>query len=154
MPTERMADRAKIRELLLRSRTDADSHIDKIRAADPLTYDTLHEELYDYVLAKFLLEPSDKPEDDNFNALAELSLAKSQKVSPELVEEFDTAQSCDGATSSMAKKVLLYMAIQKALNIELPAAESARVKTMQDLSRMVWNTLTAAEEWRGRMEIK
>ncbi len=45
-------------------------------------------------------------------------------------------------------------AIQKALNIELPATESARVKTMQDLSRMVWNTLTAAEEWRGRMEIK
>ena len=94
-----MEDRAAIRKLLLRSRREADAHMETIRSADPLTYDLLHEELYRYILVKFLLTDEDRPENDSFADLTELSLAKSMKVSPALVEEFDTAQSCDGATS-------------------------------------------------------
>ncbi len=146
-----MKDRTAIRNLLLRSRREAEQHMEIIRSADPLTYEVLHEELYRFVLIKFLLQDEDRPENDSFPELAELSLAKSMKVSPALVEEFDAAASCDGATSVMAKKVLLFMAIQRALNIELPALESARVQTMHDLSRMIWNTLKAAPEHAGRL---
>ena len=121
-----------------------------IRTADPLTYEILHEELYRYILVKFLLTDADRPANDSFADLTELSLAKSMKVSPALVEEFDTARSCDGATSAMAKKVLLYLAIQRALDIELPARESARARTMHDVSRMVWNTMRANPEYAGR----
>ena len=56
------------------------------------------------------------------------------------------------ATSAMAKKVLLYLAIQKALQIELPARESATVKTMHDVSRMVWNALYDNPEFAGKMQ--
>ncbi len=147
-----MEDRAAIRKLLLRSRREADAHMETIRSADPLTYDLLHEELYRYILVKFLLTDEDRPENDSFADLTELSLAKSMKVSPALVEEFDTAQSCDGATSAMAKKVLLYLAIQRALQIELPARESATVKTMHDVSRMVWNALYENPEFAGKMQ--
>ena len=126
--------------------------METIRNARPLTFPVLHEALYQYILVKFLLTDEDRPDSDSFHELAELSLAKSMKVSPALVEEFDTAQSCDGATSVMAKKVLLFMAIQKALGIELPALESARVKTMTELSQMVWNTLLREPGWAERME--
>ncbi|MBR3244151.1 MAG: hypothetical protein IKG70_05150 [Lachnospiraceae bacterium] len=146
-----MKDRSAIRNLLLRSRLEAEQHMENIRSADPLTYETLHEELYRFVLIKYLLSDEDRPDNDSFSDLAELSLSKSMKVSPALVEEFDAAASCDGATSVMAKKVLLFMAIQRELNIELPAAESARIKTMHDLSRMVWNTLKTSPENAGRL---
>ena len=119
----------------------------------PLNYDILQEQLRQYVLTKFLLTEEDAPADKSFDGLVELSLAKSMKISPELVEEFDTAKSCDGATSAMAKKVLLFMAIQRALKIELPALESARVKTLEDLSSMVWNTLAQQPEWRQKMDL-
>lgn len=148
-----MASRAEIRALLLRARKMADVHMSAIRAAQPLRYEFLHEQLYQYVLAKFLLTDEDRPEDGSFDALVELSLSKSMQVSPELVAQFDTAKSCDGATSAMAKKVLLFLAIQRALDIELPALESARVKTMDGLAAMVWNTLAGEPEWRKRMAV-
>ncbi len=147
-----MKDHTAVRNLLLRSRREAEQHMEIIRSADPLTYEVLHEELYRFVLIKFLLQDEDRPEDDSFPELAERSLAKSMKVSPALVEEFDAAASCDGATSVMAKKVLLFMAIQRALDIELPALESARVKTMHDLSRMIWNTLKASPGHASRLK--
>ena len=147
-----MTDRAEIRRLLLRSRRQADALMQEIQTARPLRYDMLHEQLYQYVLVKFLLTDKDRPADDSFDALVDISLAKSMSVSPELVAEFDTAKSCDGATSAMAKKVLLFMAIQKALSIDLPALESARVKTMGDLSAMVWNTLARDPERRKVMD--
>lgn len=124
-----------------------------IREANPLRYEFLHEQMYQYVLVKFLLTDEDRPKNDDFGALVELSLSKSMQVSPELVEQFDTAQSCDGATSAMAKKVLLFMAVQRALGIELPALESARVKSMSDLSAMAWNTLAQDASWREKMDL-
>lgn len=148
-----MTSRSEIRKLLLRARKLADVYISAIREARPLRYEFFHEQLYQYVLTKFLLTDANRPKDGSFDALAELSLSKSMRVSPELVEQFDTAKSCDGATSVMAKKVLLFMAIQRSLNIELPALESARVKTMDDLTTMVWRTLARKPEWHKRMSV-
>lgn len=148
-----MSSRAEIQKRLLRSRQQADGHMKTIQETIPLGYDVLREQLRQYVLDKFLLTEEDVPADGSFDGLVELSLSKSMKISPELVEEFDTAKSCDGATSAMAKKVLLFMAIQRALNIELPALESARVKTLEDLSAMVWNTLARQPEWHRKMDL-
>lgn len=148
-----MSNRTEIQKRLLRSRREADGHMNVICETVPLNYDILQEQLRQYVLTKFLLTEEDAPADKSFDGLVELSLAKSMKISPELVEEFDTAKSCDGATSAMAKKVLLFMAIQRALKIELPALESARVKTLEDLSSMVWNTLAQQPEWRQKMDL-
>jgi len=136
-----MNDRAAIRRLLLRSRKEADEHMNNIKNAESLSYDFVSEELKQYVLAKYLLTEEDYQTTDTFEGLTELSLSKSMQVSPDLVKEFDTAQSCDGATSAMAKKVLLFRAIERSLGIELPAMRSARIKTMNDFADMLWDTL-------------
>ena len=132
-----MEDRAAIRRLLLRSRRAADEHMTAIKEAQSLSYDFVKQQLTQYVLTKYLLTQEDLLTTDSFDGLTELSLSKSMQVSPELVKEFDTAQSCDGATSAMAKKVLLFRAIERALGIQLPAMRSARLKSMEDFAQML-----------------
>jgi hypothetical protein len=146
-----MSDRSHIRELLLHSRQAAARQMELIHTQRPLTYAYLHEHLFQYVLDKYMLQRKDCPPDESFNDLAERSLAGSMKISRDLVEEFDTARSCDGATSVMAKKVLLFLAIQRDLDIELPARESAQIKTMEDMTRMVWHTMAESTQWRQVM---
>lgn len=138
--------------MLLRARKEAQLHIDAICQADPLTFDLLDYELKQYILVKFLLTDDDVPESGSFDEIVEKSLAKSMHIHPSLVEEFDTAKSCDGATSAMAKKVLLFMSIERALGIQLPALESARVKTMDDISGMVYCTLERSSQWTQRLK--
>ena len=96
--------------------------------------------------------PTDAELPENFSALTELSLSNSMKISPELVKEFDLAKSCDGASSAMVKKVLLFMAIQRELGIELPAMASARITTVRALAELAWNEMRAAPQWEGRLE--
>lgn len=122
-----------------------------IKEAQSLSYDFVKQQLTQYVLTKYLLTQEDLLTTDSFDGLTELSLSKSMQVSPELVKEFDTAQSCDGATSAMAKKVLLFRAIERALGIQLPAMRSARLKSMEDFAQMLWDTLKESPDWSERM---
>ena len=147
-----MSDRAQIRRLLLRSRREADGHMEAIHNQAPLSQTFFLTHLRQYVLAKYLLTEEEAAQAGTFDGLVELSLSKSMQVSPELVAEFDTARSCDGTTSAMAKKVLLFMAIQRALEIELPAQASARIRTLDDLAQLAWDTLARSPAWTDRLE--
>ena len=140
-----------VKELILNSRRIAADDMAAIRSQSPLAKTFFSEKLRDFVLHKYMLvDVPDLPED--FSALTELSLARSLQISPELVKEFDLAKSCDGASSAMAKKVLLFMAIQRELGIELPARESARITSLQDLAELAWAEMLASPEWEGRLE--
>jgi hypothetical protein len=146
-----MADTEQIKELILSSKRLAAADMAAIKAAAPLTKAFFAETLRCYVLHKYMLDPAaELPE--NFSALTELSLARSMRISPELVKEFDLAKSCDGASSAMAKKVLLFMAIQRELGIELPAMESARLTTLAALAELAWGELEKSPAWEGKLE--
>ena len=140
-----------VRDTLLRSRTESRRQIERIYAAEPLGLPLLSDCLRSYVLARYLLTP-EEAEGVDFQALAELSLAKSVKLSPELVKEFDTARSCAGATSAMVKKTLLYLSIQKELHIELDAPKTPKVHSFEDFSRLVWDAMQRTDFWPPRME--
>ncbi len=115
-----MSSDERIKELILTSKKVAAADMAEIKSAIPLKKEFFARKLRDFVLHRYMLSPEDElPED--FGELTELSLAQSMRISPELVREFDLAKSCDGATSAMAKKVLLFMTIQRELGIELPA---------------------------------
>ena len=146
-----MAETEQIRELILSSKRLAAGDMAEIKAAAPLTKELFTEKLRDYVLHKYMLDPAAAlPED--FSALTDLSLARSMKISPELVREFDLARSCDGASSAMAKKVLLFMAIQRELGIELPAMASARITNLAALAELAWNELLKSPAWEGKLD--
>ena len=146
-----MSSNERIKELILSSKKVAAADMAEIKGAMPLKKDFFSRKLRDFVLHRYMLSPEDElPED--FGELTELSLSQSMKISPELVREFDLAKSCDGATSAMAKKVLLFMTIQRELGIELPAMESARLKSLSQLADMAWDEMLKAPDWNGKLE--
>ena len=146
-----MVDIQSIKKMILGSRRFAEEDMAAIKAQMPLTKEFFSCKIRDYVLHKYLLfTEMELPED--FTALTELSLSRSMKISQELVKQFDLAASCDGATSAMAKKVLLFMAIQKELSIQLPAMASARITTLQSLADLAWNEMLSSPEWKNRLE--
>lgn len=124
----------------MRSRNQANAELEQIKDAQDPAEEFVREHIRRYVLGKYLLDEN-TPGTELFSKLTELSLANSAKISPELVKEFDTAQSCDGATSAMAKKVLLGRSIEKGLDVTLDAARFAKVKTLDDFTELVWTAL-------------
>lgn len=142
-----------MRQMLLEAGKKADAQISAIYAAQPLTFPLLRECLTDYVLAKFLLTREESA-DYSFQKLADFSLAKSMKISVELVHEFDIAKSCTGTSSAMVKKALLYNSVQTKLNIELPAEKTPYIQNFGEFADLVWESMRRSEFWRDRMAPK
>lgn len=115
----------------------ADEEMAALKSACPLTKEWFTHCMQGYILDKFLLE-RDELKSERFNDIAEQSIAKSAGVDKSLVKEFDQARSCSGTSSVMAKKVLLFLKIQRELGILLPADRSAAVGTLTDLTDLIW----------------
>ena len=58
-----MENRSEIRRRLLRARKAAKTHMDAICGTSPLTYPLLKQELRQFILAKFLLDEEEIPEE-------------------------------------------------------------------------------------------
>lgn len=116
----------------------AASELEKANAVEYLPFEEFYGLLRGFIMAKYHLVEADMPQGEHFDDVVEISLAKTMKVSQQEIKDIEAAQGCDGATSSAVKKVLLLLSIQKTLNIEIPAKESARFKTIRDLSKIVW----------------
>lgn len=141
-----MQDKQSVKELILASKRAANEDMAQIKSANPLTYSFFDKKLRDYVMHKYHMNPETTTTID-FHELTELSMSNSMKISKELVKEFDLANSCDGTSSVMAKKVLLFRSIEKALEIQLPAMETARFKLLCELSAMAWKEMQKAAHW-------
>lgn len=146
-----MNSEEQIKQVLLLSKRRAQEQVDRLTSAERISFEELNECMMAYIQAKFMLEPEDC-EGVDFQKLSELSLSRSMKISPELVKEFDTARSCAGATSAIAKKTLLYMSIQKALKIELAAEKTPKVHTFEAFSALVWEGMKESESWRPKLQ--
>ena len=134
-----------VKEMILASQRAAALHIANIKNAAAIRYDLVRQEVREYIKARFHLTEEDCVT-DNFSQLAQISLAKSMKISRELVEEFDLARSCDGVSSHTAKMVLLFMALQKDLGIQFRPLETAEAETLDDIALLVWRELKAQSE--------
>lgn len=135
-----MTDEERAREALLRANEESRRQIRIIRDCRPLRFDVLKECLTEFVLAKFMLTREETAGVD-FQQLSKMSLAKSMKISKELVKEYDMARGCAGTSSEIAKKTLLFMAIQKQLEVELPVDRLPHIHSFEELAEMVWETL-------------
>ena len=140
-----------IKQVLLDSQEKAQSQIEQIKIQMPLTRDFLRKTLRRYIFCKYLLEETDYTGDD-LNEITEYSLAKSLRISKDLVKEFDLAKSCGGGSSVITKKTLLLMAIQREFGVFLPSEGIGRVKTITDLSNLVWEAMGETEFWKPRLQ--
>ena len=135
-----MDEQERARQLILESRRAAAGHIEAIKTAPALTRELVRREVRGYIMAKFHLTQADCST-DSFRDLAGLSLSKSMRLSPELVREFDLARSCDGTSSQTAKMVLLFLALQRDLDIRFDPMATAEAETLSDIGDLVWEQL-------------
>lgn len=118
----------------------ADEYMNRLKNTKYESAEALHEDLYGFVLAKYLLT-GDVNDIYDLTELAELSVAKSIKLTKVNAFKADSAHSCEGTTSAMNKKVLLMMALQKQLEIRFPLEISAELTTTRLLSEEVFKLI-------------
>ncbi|MGD9162749.1 MAG: hypothetical protein PVG39_30365 [Desulfobacteraceae bacterium] len=146
-----MDHKERIREMLLEAQKKSAEQVLLIKGQVPLTRDFFHKSLRNYILYKFMLE-EEECTGDNLDEITEISLAKSAGISKELVQDLDIAKTCSGGSSAMTKKVLLFLAIQKDFNVYLPTEGTGNVRTLSDLSELVWNAMSEKEAWKSVLE--
>ena len=122
--------------LLRQSDNAAQKELECILSSPNMTPDALYPHLKRYTLSKFLLDDS-CPEDDFF-ALAEISMGQALGMNPKQVNGSDLSLHCSGASSVATKKVLLLMALQKGLGISFDPKQVPSIRTVHDLSQIVY----------------
>ncbi len=130
------ADRKRVRDALLRYTKAAAWEARCIRENSPSDFGYLRAHLRGYILSKYMM-PENECRSDSIAELTEASLARMMKVTPELAARLDTARSCAGATSATVKKALLFQAMERELDVELPASEAVGAKDVSALARLV-----------------
>lgn len=120
-------------------------YMKKMQSLSYPTWETLHEDLYGFILSKYILL-GDVTDVYNLTELAELSVAKTIRMPKEESRQLDGAHSCEGTTSAMNKKVLLLMALQKGLGIKFLPDTTADLTDTRQIAREVWHLLAAGSK--------
>ena len=116
--------------------TDAATRADSLfESWDPREGDehSFCETVREYVRLRYLLEPEDMLETEYLNHLGEASIARGIGVSIEQVRKNELDSKCEGTSSSMTKKILLTIALTKALEIDIDAETTADITTITEL---------------------
>ena len=103
--------------------------------------DKLAQTLREYVRLRYLLEESDMQENDHFNYLGEVSLARGLGLSVDAVRKSELDSKCEGTSSTMAKKILLIIALGKTLGIETDPERNADITTIAELADYIYEIL-------------
>ena len=120
-------------------------YMKKMQSLSYPTWETLHEDLYGFILSKYILL-DDVTDVYNLTELAELSVAKTIRMPKEESRQLDGAHSCEGTTSAMNKKVLLLMALQKGLGIKFLPDTTADLTDTRQIAQEVWYLLAAGSK--------
>ena len=120
-------------------------YMKKMQSLSYPTWETLHEDLYGFILSKYILL-GDVTDVYNLTELAELSVAKTIRMPKEESRQLDGAHSCEGTTSAMNKKVLLLMALQKGLGIKFLPDTTADLTDTRQIAQEVWHLLAAGSK--------
>lgn len=121
---------------LLASKENAEREIRKVDQEETLTIDTVYTHLKPYIMYKFLLMEEDMTTED-FTELVKISIAKTSKLDPALLKEIQRAQKCSSASSVAIKKVLLYMDIQRQLDIRFDPEKTGDIETIRDIAALI-----------------
>ena len=100
------------------------------------TIDNVYPLIEHYVRDKFLLRQNDCVDGDLL-VLADISIRRTLKLRKEGVDIGDISAGCSGASSVIAKKVLLMKAAQEDFDISLTAEESAAIRTIEELAQFI-----------------
>lgn len=135
------------KELLREYHQRADGYLRAILAAEPrqCSRTFLYVQLRGYVCSRLMLDPDECP-GESLTELSEASVAKVARIPQGEVSERDLSMNCAGISSVETKKILLLLALQRALGIRFPAELATEVRTLDDLAAAVERALAARQQ--------
>lgn len=134
-----MLDKNGIAARLFLADTRAKEQMDRLKAMDSPSLTDYETCIHRYVLAKFLLDDEPNVSTQDLNELASLSVRKAHRLKPAGNERdmLDISGRCGSVSSAAAKKVLLLVALQKEMEIDLTSVDTAYIETTGHLAQTV-----------------
>lgn len=94
--------------------------------------------IYRYVLFKFLLDDEESlPDTHDLNRLAMLSVEKAGRLNPNESALLDVSKHCGATSSSMTKKILLFMSLSEYFDFKYPPYNTADIETTDALAEII-----------------
>lgn len=112
---------------------EKDRYAAAYRSLDDYTPETVYPILRGYILDRFMLAP-EQCTSDKILDLADVSLRHILELKKQGLYRGDISRSCSGASSVIAKKVLLMKAVQEDFGVTMTPAQSAALETVGQLA--------------------
>ncbi len=106
-----------------------------LELADPGP-DELEQAIRGYVALKLQLEGDEIS--DNITKMVRISVSKASGISLEKLKEMDRPGACGSAPAVLAKRVLLFLDVQKKLHVSMPPEKAGDIQTTQDLTDVLY----------------
>ena len=85
-----------------------------------------------YITVRLQLPPEEVSE--NITVMVRSSISRATGISIEELKKMDRPGACGSAPAVLAKKILLFLDIQKKLGVQMPPADAGKIRTVQDLA--------------------
>lgn len=139
-----MPDKAVMERLLAAKRGAARvcDEFESARKAEKLDARLVESLVRRFILAKFRLDEKEAaPARNDLGKLAQASLDKMLKTSPELIKKESMPANCDGTDSATVKQALVIMALQKEFHVQLDYFAAGLCHNVEELSALVWQAV-------------
>ena len=117
----------------------AQALIEEIRACVP-DYKEVCRLTKRYVCLKFMLDEADAVSDDILE-LAQQSIEQIARLKKDGLKFNDHSGTCAAVSSTVTKKILLFMALQKGLGVEFPKSRTPYVTTIGGMAELIISQL-------------
>lgn len=98
--------------------------------------DELEQAIRRYVALKLQLEGDEIS--DNITKMVRISVSKASGIPLEKLKEMDRPGACGSAPAVLAKRVLLFLDVQKKLHVSMPPEKAGDIQTTQDLTDVLY----------------
>lgn len=129
----------KMAEELVKANEQAEAALKEIRVYADADRTGVEACLRRYIAAKLLL--SEDEISDNIIQMVRINVAKASNMTVEELKEMDRPGACGSAPAVLSKRVLMYIALQKALEITLPPEKLPGIVTVQELADLILSLL-------------
>lgn len=114
----------------------ADNLMEAFLKLETFTRNDLEEMLKQYIGCKLQLEKEEISE--NITIMVRTSVSKATGIPAEKLKELDRPGRCGSAPTVLAKRVLLFVDIQKKLGVVIPPEQAPDIQTVEDLSGILF----------------
>lgn len=113
----------------------------RLRDTGDLSYDVVYKYMERIVRAKYYLD-EEVLDSNRFHYLGELSVARALGRNISEIQGIDLEAKCNGTSTVMTKKILLFMFINRQLGVSISAEQAADALSLDDLALLVFQQLS------------